>query len=53
MTTRDIQATVKELYGVDISPTPVSEVIPFLNHYVYNIPKERQEGILWLEKRAG
>jgi hypothetical protein len=25
-------------------------VIPFLNHYVYNIPKERQEGILWRSK---
>jgi transposase-like protein len=27
MTTRDIQATVKELYGVEVSHTLVSEVV--------------------------
>jgi putative transposase len=45
MTTRDIQDVVKELYGVDISPTLVSEITADLDAEVTAWRQRRLEGV--------
>jgi transposase-like protein len=52
MTTRDIQATVKELYGVDVSPTLVSEVTQAVTEEVrewQERPLDKIYPIVWLD----
>lgn len=52
MTTRDIQATVKELYGVDVSPTLVSEVTQAVADEVQEWqgrPLDKIYPIVWLD----
>jgi transposase-like protein len=46
MTTRDIQEVVKELYGVDVSPTLVSEITADLDAEV-TAWRQRQLGAVW------
>jgi putative transposase len=45
MTTRDIQEVVKDLYGVDVSPTLVSEITADLDQEVSEWRTRRLEGI--------
>jgi transposase-like protein len=52
MTTRDIQATVRELYGVDVSPTLVSEITQAVAEEVrewQERPLDRIYPIVWLD----
>ena len=45
MTTRDIQDVVKELYGVDVSPTLVSEITADLDAEVTSWRQRRLDGV--------
>jgi len=45
MTTRDIQDVVKELYGVDVSPTLVSEITADLDAQVTAWPSRRLDSV--------
>jgi transposase-like protein len=52
MTTRDIQATVRELYGVDVSPTLVSEITQAVADEVrewQDRPLDRIYPVVWLD----
>jgi putative transposase len=55
MTTRDIQSTVRELYGVEVSPTLVSEVTRAVTEEVrewQERPLDRIYPIVWLDAIA-
>ena len=52
MTTRDIESTVRELYGVDLSPTLISTVTEALEEEVrnwQNSPLEAVYPLIWLD----
>ena len=52
MTTRDIESTVRELYGVELSPTLISQVTEALEEEVrnwQNSPLEAVYPLIWLD----